>query len=330
MEMNNGMETWKTLGQTYDGMFHAGCGGVNTIIAPPDERSEFVLFQTGKVLVALPNSNVPVYYPLLNHPFQGPAKAVLMDLDGTSVKSEGFWIRMIEQTVCRLKADPSFQLSREDIPFVSGFSVSEHLSYCLKKYHLKAALETAREYYFDIVHHEMKEIMEGRGKEDAYTISEGLKEFLVKLKENNIKIGLVTSGLYEKAIPEIVSGFRQMNQAGISLGNPLEFYDAVITAGTAFGKGQAGTLGELCSKPHPWLYREVCEVGLGIHEEELSRVVALEDSSAGVLAARLAGFDVIGMKDGNIEAAGLSALVCDMVDSLEETLPYILGEEKLF
>ena len=330
MGTNSDMGAWKQLMQTHDGMFRSGSGGVKSITAPSDGRSEFVTFDTGKVLVTLPNSNVPVYYPLVHHPFSGPAKAVLMDLDGTSVKSEGFWIWIIEQTVCRLKNDPQFKLSKEDIPFVSGFSVSEHLQYCLEKYRLQATLETMRAHYFDIVHYEMQEIMEGRGKENAYTISDGLKQFLLKLKENDIKIGLVTSGLYEKAIPEIISGFRQMNHEEPNLGDPLEFYDAVITAGTAFRKGQAGTPGELCSKPHPWLYRETCEVGLGIHEEEFSKVIVLEDSSAGVIAGRLAGFDVIGMRDGNIEAAGLSGMVCKMADSLEDALRYVLGEEELF
>ena len=52
--------------------------------------------------------------------------------------------------------------------------------------------------------------MEGRGKEGAFTPSHGLKEFLLALKEMNIKIGLVTSGLYEKAWPEILSAFRTL------------------------------------------------------------------------------------------------------------------------
>lgn len=316
------MET--KLAQTYDGLFTVGCGGVTDITAPADGRSQFVTFETGQTLVTLPNSNVPVYYPLICHPFKAPAKAILMDLDGTSVKSESFWIWIIEQVVCRCKRDEHFRLAQEDIPFVSGFSVSEHLKYCIDKYQLPQTLEETREYYFDIVRHEMREIMEGRGKEDAYEVVDGLKEFLLMVKNRGIKIGLVTSGLYEKAMPEIISGFRQINREGESLGDPLDFYDAVITAGTAYGKGQAGTLGELCAKPHPWLYRETCEVGLGLHEEDFSHVIVLEDSSAGVLAGRLAGFDVIGVAGGNIQAAGLDHLTYKMVDSLDEVLEYIL------
>lgn len=330
MTARNTIAEWKNLDCTYDGIFWAGRNGVKSILSPLDGRSEFVVFQTGKILVTLPNSAVPVYYPLISHPFQGPAKAVLMDLDGTSIKSEGFWIGAIEQTVCSLMGNPSFRLSKEDIPFVSGFSVSEHLKYCIAKYHLNADMETARKCYMDVVRRETREILEGKGRENAYMPAPGLKKFLLKLKESHIKIGLVTSGLYEKAMPEIISGFREMDCRKPYLGEPMKFYDAVITAGTSFGDGCAGTLGELCAKPHPWLYREICEVGLGIHEEEFSSVIVLEDSAAGVLAARLAGFDVIGMRDGNIEAAGLTDLVWSMEERLENILPCILGKEERF
>ena len=319
--------TWTRLDHTFDGMFSAGCGGVREILAPRDHRSEFVCMDNGQILLTYPGSAVRAYYPWQAHPFQAPAKAVLMDLDGTSVKSESFWIWIIEQTAARALGDSAFRLAAEDIPFVSGFSVSEHLLYCQKKYQIPADLERLREIYFAVTREEMQKIMDGHGREGAYTVSEGLKEFLLALRANGVKLGLVTSGLYEKAMPEIISGFQQMNQQEPNLPEPLHFYDAVITAGTTYGPGQAGTLGELSAKPHPWLYREVCEVGLGIHEEDFQHVIVLEDSSAGVLAGRSAGFDVIGMADGNIGAAGLDSLLYAKVDNLLDALPLILGKE---
>lgn len=323
MAATNEKHGWSSLSSSYDGLFQAGEDGVQEILTPPDGRSEFVKMDNGKVLVTFPSSKVAVYYPVVHYPFQPAAKAVLMDLDGTSIQSESFWIWIIEQTAGGLLGDPEFRLAEEDIPYVSGFSVSEHLQYCIGHYQIEATLEQARDLYFELTRKEMREIMEGRGKQDAYTVSKGLKEFLLTLKAHNIQIGLVTSGLYEKAMPEILSGFRQME-----MGDPLEFYEAVITAGTTYGRRQAGTLGELCAKPHPWLYREVCEVGLGIHEEDFSRVIVLEDSSAGVMAGYLAGFDVIGIKGGNIEASGLSSLLYCMADSLADALEVILGKEK--
>ena len=323
MSITFDMSVWENIHTTHDGIYVAGQGGVQKILRPKDGRSEFVKLENRRVLVTFPSSKVAVYYPLAHYPFQPKAKAVLMDLDGTSIRSESFWIWIIEQTTAALLGDPQFRLAKEDEPFVSGFSVSEHLLYCIEKYNVPATLEQAREMYFELTRKEMREIMEGRGKQDAYTVTPGLKEFLLALKENNIKIGLVTSGLYEKAMPEILSGFRQLG-----MGDPLYFYDAVITAGTTYGPGQSGTLGELSAKPHPWLYREVCEVGLGIHEEDFNRVVVLEDSSAGVLAGYLAGFDVIGMTGGNIESAGLAPMVHTMAETLAQALEIILGKEK--
>lgn len=106
----------------------------------------------------------------------------------------------------------------------------------------------------------MNEILEGRGKEGAFVPSPGIKGFLLALKEKGVKIGLVTSGLYEKAWPEIMSAFDTLK-----MGEKAEdFYDASITAGYPLRKGSVGTLGELSPKPHPWLYAEVARVGLGI------------------------------------------------------------------
>lgn len=166
----------------------------------------------------------------------------------------------------------------------------------------------------------MNEILQGRGNQNAFVPSPHLKEFLLALKDNGVKIGLVTSGLYVKAMPEILAAFRT-----IGLGNPLEFYDAVVTAGTAYQKGvQTGTLGELCAKPHPWLYAEVARVGLGMTQDDASRVIGIEDSSAGVLSVALAGYAVAGIAHGNIGAAGLDGLLCRSCDNLMELLEDIL------
>jgi beta-phosphoglucomutase-like phosphatase (HAD superfamily) len=134
------------------------------------------------------------------------------------------------------------------------------------------------------------EILKGRGRPDAFVPSPGLKEFLLELKANNIKIGLVTSGLYEKAWPEIISAFNKLN-----MGDPLDFYDAIISAGYAIKKGQVGTLGELEPKPHPWLYAETACVGLGFAPSENHKIIGIEDSGAGVVSIRLAGFAAIGI-----------------------------------
>ena len=72
--------------------------------------------------------------------------------------------------------DESFKLEESDIPFVSGHSVSEHLQYCIDKYCPGESLDKA-EFIFDHVNRKMKEIMEGRGRKNAFVPQEGLKEF---------------------------------------------------------------------------------------------------------------------------------------------------------
>lgn len=304
---------------TEDGLFAAGQNGVGGIWTPHDRKAAFVELN-GRVLCRVHSlAGYPAYYPLhapINRP---PAKAVLMDLDGTSVHSEWFWMWIIERTVARLRGEEGFRLEPEDEPFVSGHSVTEHLRYCLDKYAPRHTLAEARDAYFAIARHEMHEILAGRGKRDAFTPSPHLKEFLLTLKQAGVKIGLVTSGLTEKAMPEIVSAFRTLG-----MGEPCGFYDAIISAGTPLDPGEVGTLGELEAKPHPWLYAEIGKVGLGFDWEE-GGVIALEDSSAGVIAARLAGFPCIGMEGGNIRQSGVTCLCAGLHRDLLDVLPQILG-----
>ncbi|UCD29640.1 MAG: HAD family hydrolase, partial [Planctomycetota bacterium] len=214
--------------------------------------------------------------------------------------------------------DPRFELEEADLPYVSGHSVSEHLQYCIKKYCPDKTVEQARRYYFQHTEREMQEIMEGRGREGAFKPSPGLKEFLLELKSMGLKIGLVTSGLHQKAWPEILSAFRTLK-----MGDPKDFYDAIITAGFAIRKGEVGTLGELSPKPHPWLYAETCRVGLGIDFADRNSVVGIEDSGAGVCAIRLAGFPTIGFAGGNIIESGTRELCCHYCETFDDVLKIV-------
>lgn len=304
-----------------DGMFRVGKEGVKAIFTPLDRVSELIVYADKTLVYIRSKMGYPALYPLHEARFAGPAEAVLMDLDGTSVHSEHFWIWVIEQTTARLLGNARFQLEAADEPHVSGHSVSEHLSYCIDKYCPDKTVEEARRHYFDIVHHEMSEIMAGRGRPNAFEPAPGLDEFLRKLKENGVKIGLVTSGLYEKAWPEVLSAFRTLK-----MGDPLEFYDAIISAGHAIRKGQCGTLGELAPKPHPWLYAETARVGLGIDPSRRHRVIGMEDSGAGVVSIRLAGFSALGIEGGNIDRSGSNPFLTGKVVHLVDALPMILDK----
>ena len=299
--------------------FEVGRDGVKKILTPDDKKIDIIEFDDKKLCYVKSGMGYPAIYPMHETHFEKKAEAILMDLDGTSVHSESFWMWVIEQTTARLMGKSDFSREKEDEPFISGHSVSEHLQYMIEKYYPEGSLELARKYYFEIVNHEMDEIMKGRGKQDAFTPAPHLKEFLTTVKKEGIKIGLVTSGLYEKAMPEIISAFRQLD-----MGDPVDFYDSIITAGQALRAGQTGTLGELAPKPHPWLYAETARVGLGIPFENRHRVIGLEDSSAGVVSIKLAGFSCVGISGGNIDAAGVGDMCDYKIDDLMQMLDIIL------
>ncbi|MFO7899616.1 MAG: HAD hydrolase-like protein [Planctomycetota bacterium] len=302
------------------GMFRAGENGVRAIYGTADEAVDFVCRDGDTLACVRSKMGYPAIYPLRPTRIEPPVGAVLMDLDGTSVRSEDFWVWIIERTTARLLDDPAFTLAEDDAPHVSGHSVSEHLEHCIRKYCPDRTVEEARAIYFEITHREMDEILAGRGRADAFRPSPGLRDFLLALKGRGIRIGVVSSGLHEKAWPELVSAFRAMD-----LGDPAEFYDAIVTAGHAIRAGQAGTLGELEAKPHPWLYAEAARVGLGIEFADRHHVIGIEDSGAGVVAVRLAGFACIGMAGGNIDASGTRCLLHEYCEDFDRILQTIDG-----
>ena len=307
-----------SLYKTSDGRIRVNENDVRKILCTLDRKVEFVFF--GRHVLACVKSAMgyPAYYPVRPVDMKKPVEAVLMDLDGTSVRSEEFWIWIIQLTTASLLGNPSFKLEESDLPYVSGHSVSEHLEYCVRKYCPSKTVEEAREFYFQHTNFQMQEILKGRGRSNAFKPSPGLKDFLLELKALNIKIGLVTSGLYEKAWPEILSAFKTLE-----MGNPKDFYDAIITAGFPLRKSQVGTLGELSPKPHPWLYAEVCRIGLGIAETRRSHIIGIEDSGAGVCAIRLAGFPVVGFSGGNIIESGTLGICDHYCRTFEEILAII-------
>ena len=247
-----------------------------------------------------------------------PLKAVLLDLDGTCVKSEHFWIMTIIETVntVRNSADrehiPAFR--PEELPFVSGRSVLEHLHYCIKHYCPEASLSQMHDVYTGIAEKYMEQLCSGELQLDAFEPADSLKELLLWLKKKEVKIGIVTSGLYYKAWPELAQAMEKMD-----LGDPLLFFDAVMTAGTAARKGQSGTMGNSIAKPWPNLYFEALQA-MGLSLKDRFHVAGIGDSSSDAGSLRTMGVPFIGVGGGNIRQAGSLALCNFFVENLSEVI----------
>ena len=115
------------LDATEDGKFSVGKNGVVDIVSTGDSKVEFVSFGSHTLACVKSAIAYPVYYPVAPVTLEKPVKAVLMDLDGTTVRSEEFWIWIIQMSIASLLGNPKFELEEADLPFVSGHSVSEHL-----------------------------------------------------------------------------------------------------------------------------------------------------------------------------------------------------------
>ena len=303
---------------TSDRRFSAGSDGVRAVARTSDGKVEFIGFEEHSLALVNSAMGYPAYYPIDPVDEVAPIRAVLMDLDGTTVHSEEFWIWIIQASTASLLDNPKFELEEADLPFVSGHSVSEHLQYCVSKYCPDKTVEEARKYYFEHTNREMQLILDGKGKPGAFRPSPGIKDFLLELKQLGVKLGLVTSGLYEKAYPEILDAFKTLD-----MGAPKDFYDAIITAGFAMRDGEAGTLGELSPKPHPWLYAETLRVGLGMEYADRHAAIGIEDSGAGVCSIRLAGMQAWGIGGGNIDQSGTRGLCSQYTEYFESLLALI-------
>lgn len=312
--ININVNDFDSVLDTCDGFFHIHKNCVAKILQSKDRKVYLVMFDDMQMLIGVNTQNSFVsYYPLQKPNIEYPIKAVLMDLDGTTLYSEKFWIHVIEETIRLLSNNKGFATKAEDIPFISGHSVSEHLIYCIEKYYPSYSLKDAMNIYYEVSHRELDALLNGESKGLNIQPAFYLKEFLFELIGKGIKIGLVTSGLYEKAYPEI-------NNICLSLDmeKPEKVYNSIITAGSPLKDHSVGTLGELSCKPHPWLYLETAIVGLGIPFSERNHVIGIEDSGAGICSLCAAGIPAIAVKDGNIDRSGLSSLCTDICDNLLE------------
>ncbi len=238
-------------------------------------------------------------------------EAVMMDMDGSSTDTEKLVLEAMRQMMGEVLSNPNFQFAREDFPHIIGDSTTNHVRYLVKTYNLDpAGLDQYIETYYRRYHQTLYDIRDGKITDTLIEPMPGLKEFLTALRQREVKIGLVTSSLKKEAdivMPEVFKG--------MGMDPDYEsFYDGIIAA---------DEVGEAFLKPHPNLYIRMAEEKLNVRSKKNCFVV--EDSTAGIIAARLAGFAVAavphpGTRDHSFELANLGVMRRGLPEILERNL----------
>ena len=94
--------SFTSLQNCSDGRFVVGKNGVVSVLTTGDGKVEFIFFANHVMAYVNSMMGYPAYYPVLPVKMEKPIKAVLMDLDGTSVRSEEFWIWIIQKSIADL------------------------------------------------------------------------------------------------------------------------------------------------------------------------------------------------------------------------------------
>ncbi|MCK4591287.1 MAG: HAD family phosphatase [Candidatus Latescibacteria bacterium] len=238
-------------------------------------------------------------------------EAVMMDMDGSSTDTEKLVLEAMRQMMREVLGKSDFRFAREDFPHIIGDSTTNHVKYLVKTYNLDPAqLDQCIDTYYQRYHQTLYDIRDGKIGDILIEPMPGLKEFLTTLRQRGVKIGLVTSSLKEEAdivMPEVFKG--------MGLDPDYEsFYDGVIAA---------DEVGEAFLKPHPNLYIRMAEEKLNVRNRRNCFVV--EDSTAGIIAARVAGFAVAavphpGTRDHSLELANLGIMKRGLPEILERNL----------
>lgn len=214
-------------------------------------------------------------------------KAVIFDMDGVLINSEPFWkqaeIRVFESVGIDFLAVGGEQTVGLRIDEVVGFW---HAKYPWKNKSKAAIVKEIMD--------EMVAIITSKGEPLS-----GVNEILLKLKENNIKIGLASSS------------YGVLIDATLSRLNIGQYFDYTLSAeNLAYGK------------PHPEVYLNVAEQ----LKHSPSECLVIEDSLNGILAAKAAKMQVAAIPDGTHSPEPKIIIADQQLKSLDELLK-IMQEE---
>lgn len=144
-------EKFININKSSDNLFSKEDKEIDSIFVTNDKKIEFVRFKNSTLLMGIKSSFRSNSYYNIHDLKLKKVKNILMDMDGTTMLSEKFWVEMLRISVVKVTKDDNFKFSDSDFPYISGHSVTEHLSYCIDKYKLKCKLFELKEIYDDIV-----------------------------------------------------------------------------------------------------------------------------------------------------------------------------------
>jgi sugar-phosphatase len=192
--------------------------------------------------------------------------AVIFDLDGTLVDSEGEWGMAFTEVLKELGQTPS-----KNHPQTRGVPIRKNWEVMLNELNLKTnknldELEAAT--YNNYIKHV-----------PTVTLKPGAIEFVESLKDSGVKVGLATSANW--LIVEMVFKRLYLN----------DIFDSVTTGEEVLNE-----------KPDPDIFLVTADK-LGEKEEFC---LVIEDSPSGIMAAHRAGMKVIAIEDGEDDQPDLS------------------------
>lgn len=209
-------------------------------------------------------------------------KGAIFDLDGTLIDSMGVWetidIKFLEKRY--------ISLPKDYIEKINSMSFEEVAKYTIKRFNLNESVESLIKEWNDMAVYEYSNNIKLKPK---------VKEYLIKLKENNIKIGLATS-------------------------SPKELYEPVLKNNKIYDYFDTFTSIEDVQKDknYPDIYLYTAKK-LGLKPNEC---IGFEDILISVNTLKKAGFMVVGVYDkySHKDIDKIKAICDNFIYSFEELL----------
>lgn len=211
--------------------------------------------------------------------------AVIFDLNGTILEDEDEYGKAFNTVLKSLGID-----SKTKHPQEKGIDVKTNWDLLIKRYSINTNKNS-----FVLANETQREYLKLIGE---VNVKPGFDEFVDNLKNSGVKIGLATSNTWEVA------------DKILSITNLYNVFDAITTSDEV-----------VYSKPDPDIFT-LCADKLGLERENC---LIIEDSAAGVTAAKRAGIKVIAMAGSEVDENSLSKADY-IVENFSEITPAIIDQ----